>query len=208
MTKRVIYLSDWQVLAWQAGRLKALFIPMRPQPPRGWVLARNPESYEPGDQAFMDPTHPIETYPALFSNFTPGDVLLGKEAWMWADHTQAWDIPGCKDERVVYKADHPDSDGAGWRSPATMPREAVRIYMPVAGVSAVRMRDTTDTTAVMAGIEYHERCEEDVEFAGAVGGCTGNIRRSWFEREWHKRYGSRYPWDTAWSWRIEVRQWK
>jgi len=140
MAERVVCLADWQVRAYLARRLSVLFVPIRPQP-TGW---NNRESVDEkswywcvdGDQDWHE---------QRMKPFAPGDTLLGKEVWSrgaWMDGSGFY-----------YRATDKGSSDEPWRSPATMPREAVRIKPVVVSVAAVRTRDVIEEDAMAAGIK-------------------------------------------------------
>jgi len=211
MTDRVVFLADWQVRAYLAGELSVLFVPMNPQPPRGWIIAINPDSYLPGDQAFMDPTHPIATYPTLYCNFAPGDTLLGKETYRkWVGDGGRWVVrykadgvlnkdTWCSlDEGDYYLTPEDceiDKEPESWASPVTMWPEVARIKLVVKAVVPVMLHKIPESDAIPAGAEFYES-DWDIEF----------MRTPWrrLMQSFGARYGDKYPWDTAWVWRIEV----
>jgi hypothetical protein len=171
MVERVVYISDWQVKAWLDKRLSLLFVPIRPQPPAGFQWDDEAKLFVPDDNG-----------PIGIMRHGPnrGDTLLGKEAW-----TTAW-WAGALKRSYYYQADNELLPAeCTWYSPATMPREVVRIRMTVQSVSAVRMRDVAESDIRAAGIAD--------EFPFSAFGLL-----------WMYRYGKRYPLDTAWAWRLEV----
>ena len=124
--------------------------------------------------------------------FAPGDTLLGKEQWMIEDADQAWDVPHNREEIVLYRADDALDvlSSALWHSPITMPREAVRIHMVVRSVKAVQIRLVSTDDVIAAGIER--------------GDLNDVATRYLSQCKWKDRYGSRYPWNSAWAWKLGV----
>ncbi len=225
MTDRIAYFRDWQVIAALEGRLSALFVPMRKQPGVGID-----HFYQRPDGLFQGIHLPAPGGGGVGlprkSPFAPGDTLLCKEAWaaIWPEHApDGWmddngaERPIRDDEcDIVYRADHPgekypgewpddcsdDPNCGRWRSPTHMSREAVRITFTVKSVAAAEIRKVTQIDFAMTGIGA-----EMVDSGGSDSqGYWIDIPRydRIFEADWKTRYQSRYPWDTAWAWRVEV----
>jgi len=179
MTERTVYLAGWQVHAALENRLSVLFVPINPRPYMSYGPDGEPDALfiDSKPEWFGTPGNLLE-----FSPFAPGDTLLCKEAWgMWAG-------------KFIYRTD-PGSADWGWRSPVHMPREAVRIKFAVEGVEAVEVRKITVKDVIAAGISKAE-----------CGNCVheGYWPVRAFAEKWETRYRDRYPWDTAWAWRLEV----
>jgi len=196
MTERTVCLSDWQVRAWLDKRLSVLFVPMKPQPRlRDELIDHKNTLGCPASEGFVWAgfKYPLcESKVYHKSPFSPGDTLLGKEAWGIDpnDWGEWW--------AMAYKTDFaPDHRYHwGWNSPVTMPREAVRIKMPVVSVGAVRVGDVTLDDARRAGIAGYTFAR------GCISDDPPDPRWKLIEY-WNGKY-SRYPWDTAWAWRLEV----
>jgi len=206
MAERIVYLTGQQAQAWFDGRLLVLFVPMRPQPTREapWLIyrAKKPARHDDirggwGYSVYSEFITNSEQSMAGFlvgaSPFTPGDTLLGKEQWMMEDADQAWDVPHNNHKEIVlYRADDALDvlSSTLWHSPITMPREAVRIHMVVRSVKAVQIRLVSTDDVIAAGIER--------------GDLNDVATRYLFQCKWKDRYGSRYPWNSAWAWKLGV----
>ena len=77
---------------------------------------------------------------------------------VWCPETWASDVPGCESQRgITYRAAHLDPRGDGpthpikWRSPATMPRWAARIFRTVKAVRVELARDISEADAIAEG---------------------------------------------------------
>ena len=195
MTEHIIFLNNVEAAA---PDLRLIVRPVRPQPPRidglyfRHIGLGRWRSYLPdGSPAVIGcVTTPLGSV---------GDVLLGKEAW--ADD---WEH-----NRVFYRAEADgdghipcESSGAGglgggggyarvdkWRSPATMPRWAVRWRRTVVEVGVMRVGEITTEQAVMAGFQ---------DTQGRPWWPRTEFRKNW-ERRW-KQAGNPWCEPGSWAW--------
>jgi len=188
MAERIFYPAPWQVRAALEGRLKLVYVPMQKQPAEG-VTYRG--YYADEDTHLWTASYSlIDNWPMAKAPFAPGDTLLGKEAWSCRTDIADEDIERLR-HYLLYRADTTDHAFAmarhpysKWRSPVHMPHWAVRIKFTVKAVSAVRVRKVTEEDCRLTGAdEYHP-----------------------FQESFERRYWRRYPWNTAWGWRVEMEQ--
>jgi len=185
MTERAVYLADWQVRAWLAGNLSVLFVPVRPQPRLGkpWVCGM---AWWVVDPDKMD-------VPVGLAPFHRGNTLLGKERWDYQFNCEYGIMEYLYGDECISP-----------KSPVTMPRDAVRIRMTVVSVGAVRIAKIWAPDAEAAGIP-REFPYSTIPYIGDDSNRENDrCVVSAFRHAWDDRYGSRYPWDTAWAWRVEV----
>ena len=82
--------------------------------------------------------------------YSPGDILWVRETWAksadWYDDL----VSGYE-----YKADHPNSDGWGWRPSIHMPREAARIFLRVTDVRVERLQEMHAEDSLREGVKLH-----------------------------------------------------
>lgn len=173
MANRVVFPPDWWIRAYMDGRATVLFVPMKPQPPKGYLWNADARLFVPDANSTLGIMR--------HAPFSPGDTLLCKETWV-SDGAEGY----------LYKADYltpwRDINPVRWRSPVTMPGEAVRIKPTVLSVTAVWMPDRHGVDAENAGI--------------LAPHFPYNPLRALqeFRSKWLERYGS---WDM-WAWRVEV----
>jgi len=107
--------------------------------------------------------------------YRTGDILYVRETWFG------------KDDWFAYKADNPEPDFyAPWRSPATMPRAAARIFLRVTDVRCERVQE------ILCGDMKREGCIP----ATVTGGQYQQWQRDYFIPLWDSRYAKRgFGWD-------------
>ena len=169
--ERAINLRDWEVWAIQAGRLKLLVRPVKPQPE-----SVGPNSGQPirevvpsllanrGDlfDVRYDGDNPI----AIRCPFgKPGDRLRGREvygyAWMNEQEVQE-SIELGEGPSLFYRADWPNqkvqpSIADRWLSSSRMPRWAVRNWLEITEVRCGRVREMSEYDGWDCGIQVMEQ---------------------------------------------------
>ena len=92
----------------------------------------------------------LKAYAVGFAKYQPGDVLYVKEAWGKRDDP---------DGNLIYfylaSYDSNECEWAPvkkWKSPATMPKEAARIFLRVTDVMVERVQDISEQDAIAEGI--------------------------------------------------------
>jgi len=165
---RTICATDWEVKALLAGRLTTLWRPV----PGGGVFKRS------GGDWYWEVVRRARTYHGVVPNKTaaysamaelspygqPGDMLAVKECWRPWYRTGGRCTHGA--EGILYRADESSVEmrlplgcwqfrrARDWRSPATMPRWAVRpgFIRPITGVQVKRVQSMTPRDVTAAGI--------------------------------------------------------
>ena len=204
MTNRMICATPWEVKALLPEQLKTFWRPVTPQLPGDVVRAENVDGVWRfygglcGDKHYLD-----ENRRCPFGQ--PGDVLAIKETWR-ASLGKAHDRPAIY---VRYKASPdivsillfeddnlPDirKRQATWRSPATMPRWAVRdgFVRPITDVRVVRVQRANKDDAKAAGIVLRP-----TELFPRIN--TEDKRLQEFARVWQARYGTWSENPPAWG---------
>lgn len=142
--------------------------------PLYYDLGKNPQSYGPGEFAFLDMADPIGTYPtyAKCPYGGPGDLLWVKETFgvvrishplikqtlPMFDYTHySKTEPDCleKGYELLYKATQeidPDFP-IKWRSPRFMPKWVARTWLEVLNVRPERLQDISPKDCYAEGIE-------------------------------------------------------
>jgi len=99
-----------------------------------------------------------------------------------------------------------------WKPSIHMPKWAARIWLEVVSVRPERVSAISEEDAKAEGARFIDfgkdrwgnqlpgwRCDRDpVNSSDALGSA-----RFAFANLWQSLYGSKYPWETAWSWRTE-----
>ena len=232
--ERAINLRDWEARANQAGRLKMLVRPAKPQP------------ISPGEGAYFDAynggpewtwwTPDNRQYLSQIIRCPygkPGDRLRGREAWAlvnadedgiddWVDmgpipNQLPW--PGWQ---VWHRAghswayDHPDDRGFRWRSAITMPRWAVRNWLEITEVRCGRARDMSHRDMLFAGWPDHDKlCGGEPtgthwdyvtkgDWINAIGDGDDGCVE-WFADQYDADHGEG-AWERDWVWMIGVKR--
>jgi hypothetical protein len=141
-----------------AGTISQIRRDIKPQPnedhfvgPEMYTRAETDRDGElvPGDEVF-----------GIYSNdgiwgikcpFKPGQQIYCRETWMPETEQGSWT------GGYIHKVENnpvPDTDSKlKWHSPATMPREAARIFLEIEAVRAELVQDITEDDAVRCGVE-------------------------------------------------------
>lgn len=114
-----------------------------------------------------------------------GAILYLRESWNWD-----WVDLESRNKKVFYYKATTDSimlaSGEYWRSPATMPREAARIYLEVTNIICQRVQDITYPDIMKEGITMEQ-----------LKGCEPLIPVSeHFHHEYKKQWQSRHGPDS------------
>jgi hypothetical protein len=212
--ERSINLRDWEVRAIQAGRLKMLVRPVKPQP------------VSPGDGAYFDAynggpewtwwTPDNRQYLSQIIRCPygqPGDRLRGREAAAINDTGR----PAARyhfNAHVKYKADglnlNFDVDLKHWRtafentalryqSSIHMPRWASRIMLEITGVRVERLNDISEQDAAAEGVGPGY-------MPNSLGSTTCAGYRPMFARVWRDINGPDSWAANPWVWVIEFKR--
>lgn len=212
--ERAINLRDWEVLAIQAGRLKMLVRPVKPQPYRdtemrhtmfvgGTVWVRNSKLKADWAHAVKNPESMIQFCPYG----QPGDRLRGREVW----RAKSWSEEGWGE--IEYRVDgnvaivegpwsftqmYPfDMLPDAWRSAVLMPRWAVRNWLEITEVRCGRVREMSEEEAWMTGVEQ------------TPGTYTADFAFHGFRDSHSKHYDADHgagAWERDWVWMIGVKR--
>lgn len=177
---QTLCLSDSESRAAESGRLTLAVRPIRDDGEEdGWCRDRRGRWYE------------VEESEASDCPWQPGDVLAGREAWSRRLDVDPAEDPEKARQYVLYRADgegqfddawHPYM--SQWRPASAMPRWAVRHWLRV--------------VAVMPPCRVRQLSHKEMEATGCkLFGCQG------FVGQWDRRF-RRYPWESAWCWRVKV----
>ena len=212
--ERAINLRDWEVRAIQAGRLKMLVRPVKPQP------------VSPGDGAYFDAYNggPEWTW------WTPdnrqylsqiircpygkaGDRLRGREAWQSVPFGPHRDWPGCPDLRprktcelnrarvVIWRADGEMPGPEIWRPSIHMPRWAVRNWLEITDVRCGRVREMSQDDAIAGGVSPSHPSIDKVSREFGYPDFSRSMRAQIYEMD----YGEG-AWERDWVWMIGVKR--
>ena len=210
--ERAINLRDWEVRAIQAGRLKMLVRPVKPQP------------VSPGDGAYFDAynggpewtwwTPDNRQYLSQIIRCPygqPGDRLRGREAWQSVPFGPHRDWPGCPDLRprktcelnrarvVIWRADGEMPGPEIWRPSIHMPRWAVRNWLEITEVRCGRVQEMSEDEAVAAGFVSTVTMNEDHD------DYYGSYASEQFARQYDADHGEG-AWERDWVWMIGVKR--
>ena len=115
------------------------------------------------------------------------------------DHVRL--MSDCSFEAVYVKDDK-------WHSPATMPREAARIFLRVTGVRVERLQDITALDCADEGIELEWSDDMPKPSYMSLAYSKQVVERAFvkaFAEIWNTKYAHKgYPWESGpWVWAIE-----
>jgi len=183
MSKKSICLKQWEIPGLLDGSKTLIVRPITPQPPEGYICAGrlldttgHHDRKNIGKVAFTDLDYKGAHYYRL--PFEAGDVLLGRETWRYGDCADktlaAAQNVGCvlekcdiwQEKYMYYADDIPCKVYCKWRSPVTMPSEAVRIKLAVRDVRVLRVQDITPEQIEALGIK------ECTGISSCGGGCV------------------------------------
>lgn len=177
---RCLNLRAWQVRALKAGATQ-LWVPIFTS--RARVIDGSRDCFDAtgydsvDDKSIVRVPWTLAAIRAYMERpFQPGSVLVGRETWA------RW---GYADKPVVYRADA-DQAGITWKAPSVMPAELSRFHLPVVSCRPAPVREISHRDITAMGFEL-----------------VGNYRAH-FREQWLSDHGPRYPWETAWAWRLEV----
>jgi hypothetical protein len=129
--------------------------------------------------------------------YSVGDVLYVRETWYYENHMHDMtdgepDLSSGKySHRYIYRASNPDYPvnvgvgQQGWHSPATMPKEAARIFLRVTGVRVERLKEILRTDAIAEGFYVGETDEERYKQSAAYRMLVGNLPIAQFTDYWN-----------------------
>lgn len=134
--------------------------------------------------------------------YQPGDILYVRETWHKYTKRVGEGESCHLAEFYGYKASISNSEDAGqpWRSPACMPKEAVRIWLKITNVRVERLQEITEDGCIAEGV-YPSRCKE----CNSAFGCDicpdeGYNEIDDFSEIWNRTIKksdiNRYGWDA------------
>ena len=179
MNTKCIILPDWQVQAARAGRLRAISVPMEPQPDHCHrdIIGKP----KPWDKADWERLRPQAGDAEINPPWRQGDLLWVAEAWQCVNRLSGCDRKTGRDgdeSGVRYRATWQKCHSIGWRSASTMPRELSRLTLRVTGdAAACRLLDATPQEMGEEGIQ-------DATYSKPAGTV---------EREWLAAWDARWP---------------
>jgi hypothetical protein len=138
----------------------------------------------------------IDSYIKHKSPYHPGDIIYVREAWFyegaWEDVTAGKPdlASGGYSDRYKYRADSPDYPVDRWYSPATMPREAARLFLRVTDVRVERVQKITGRDCQREGILLRPPFTKQ------------ELRECYRCEIWDHRY-AKYPYDAN-PWTVAV----
>ena len=210
--ERAINLRDWEVRAIQAGRLKMLVRPVKPQPYRdtemrhtmfvgGTVWVRNGKLNADWAHVVKNPESMIYFCPYG----KPGDRLRGREAYgyAWMNEQEVKEsIELGEGPSLFYRADWPDSNVQPsitdrWLPSSRMPRWAVRNWLEITEVRCGRVQEMSEEEAWMTGVEQ------------TPGTYTADFAFHGFRDSHSKHYDADHgegAWERDWVWMIGVKR--
>lgn len=194
-----IILSTPFVRAVLAGRKTMHSVPIVPQPPAGWFLQDCPTiTEEIGHQWtehdwdddmmgwFPDYEHGIKP------PYRAGQIVPVREAWVKYGRKYFYRADANIEGSRAYDNEH-FNIYLGWKSPATMPRAAARIWLKVLDCRPQRVREITEDELRAEGVP-------DGLYALPPSTRYG-LMQNYYRGEWDARHARRgYPWETAWAW--------
>lgn len=214
--ERAINLRDWEVRAIQAGRLKLLVRPVKPQPYRdtemrhtmfvgGTVWVRNGKLKADWAHAVKNPESMIQFCPYG----QPGDRLRGREAYgyAWMNEQEVQEsIELGEGPSLFYRADWPDqkvqpSIADRWLSSSRMPRWAVRNWLEITEVRCGRVRETSEEEAIAGGAGPSHPSIDKVSREFGYPDFSRSMRAQIYEMD----YGEG-AWERDWVWMIGVKR--
>jgi hypothetical protein len=197
-----LILTDWHVRAALDGRLAQIRVPLKRQPSEGWEPYSYGEVHKTHNGGFpLRNGLPIvvgwgasnrDGDESHVTPWRPGDVLAVKETYDTSSLTKYHDTGdpddhgGPNDPCCAYAATATYKCGkrvpdiamvAGfykWKSPATMPPWASRLFLTVTAVRVARCRDVTEADAVACGC-IADRMSPD-------GTAAGDFKARWADR--------------------------
>ena len=155
-----IILQTAQVRGILDGRVTAFRVPLKPQPNHAHTVM----GYENGIWSLMcghiENGTCIDWEECVKAPYDFDDILYVREAWRPTIENYGYDETGeleiWEGPPYFYKADGGVS-AFGWRSSATMPRDAARLFLRVVDVRVERVQDANLWTVY---VEF-ERCEKE-----------------------------------------------
>lgn len=127
------------------------------------------------------------------SPYQPSQIIYVREPWMQSYNRHK------KETKPVTISNHPIEWGevSGWRSPASMPKEAARIFLRIGSVQVVRVKSVNDDQAQSMGIDRDIAHTHNV----ACGESKWDIPFSLVFREYYIARFSQESWDNNdWIW--------
>lgn len=159
----------------------------------------------------LDLANPYNETQDILLPFNVGDVIYVRETWnngLGGDYCYKSDT-----DNPIYL-----DENWTWKSPATMPREASRIFLEVTGVRVERLQSISEDDADAEGIEYSEICNGD-DYSYYPRNYELNMKTAdgWpyfkegqevdsFQSLWQATKGKKHPWvSNPWVWKIEFK---
>jgi hypothetical protein len=225
--KGVILTTD-QVRGILAGTVTAFRVPLKPQPPECMYLechSDGPKDF--GAYFFAGWNCSISDSRFVALPFRSGDILYVREAWRdrwgmaYANYGTGDAYPIDDVREIDYMAggngffrrscslcpDEPTvkwNEWSKWCSPATMPRDAARLFLRVTDVTVERVQEITEEDAKREGVngEKSSTIIPSRSFDGPR--IVESLSYVWgYEKWWDARYGKRYPYESN-PWTVGV----
>jgi hypothetical protein len=202
--ERAVNLRDWEARAIVAGVKTQLRVPVKPQPePGSWSA---PIWYpSPDHKRAKCYGHEKHLRRGLVEDFCPfrvGDVLRGRETWRTGQHPDFGDVVWYGRDQWMKPEGLSESDGWkfsesadtnpywAWKSCATMPRWACRIFLTITRVRVERVQDISHHDALAEGVAYDVSKPDGAPLAR-------------FRAMWDARYGPGAWERNDWVWVID-----
>ena len=214
--ERAINLRDWEVRANQAGRLKLLVRPVKPQPYRdnemrhtmfvgGTVWVRNGKLNADWAHVVKNPESMIHFCPYG----KPGDRLRGREAYgyAWMNEQEVKEsIELGEGPSLFYRADWPDSNVQPsitdrWLPSSHMPRWAVRNWLEITEVRCGRVREMSEEEAIAGGVAPSHPSIDKVSRELGYPDFSRSMRAQIYEMD----HGEG-AWERDWVWMIGIKR--
>jgi hypothetical protein len=224
---RCLNLRPWQSRALQNGATQ-LWVPMREQPDydgcEGYMIWRGGKALlragYGADYVHSDRSA-VERAMMACCPYPPGTVIVGRETLNildWDEHMGACVqyAASASDEHHGVRGWTHDDEGISldWGKgknviPASqMPAKLSRFRLPVIARRPQKVAEISDADARACGITpgrmNHGSQKYDVRIDGKLYDFYHAAKA--FQVAWESMYHPRYPWASAWAWRIEVKR--
>ena len=191
--KSVIFTTDEVRAILRKQNPKTQFrLPIKPQPPKDTkflgIIAESKNKRNVGCGVFR---HDDGTDVYNNARYKIGDILYVRETW---GETTLFDVTDFE-----YKAGYEKKPMYvdKWKSPATMPKEAARIFLRVTAVRIERLQDISDDDAIAEGADYKATYDTEGEPSCWLIDPWESFSDLWC-------YGGVYSWDkNPWVWVYE-----
>lgn len=180
-----------QVRAIQDGRMTQFMQVVKPQPTDDWM--QNTKQFSPtgamfdsrGKQLFWlhNPNDKNKLDSEIYCPFGKvGDVIYCREKW-----NIIYGIIDTDREPIGYYHSTDGDINKKWISPATMPREAARLFLRITNIRVMRVQELTQEDAVKQGVYWQ------LHLGYTLDGKSGNTESPLYE-VWDKCKSDGYYW--------------